>query len=139
MRRSLALLAGVAVAASTVAIAAPAHAANTISGGGASFPYPFISQCAADFNASQSNFAVQYTSTGSGTGKSNFTKGTFVYAMTDSKYSSGEPSFGWEYIPTIGGAVAFPINLKSTTTGKTLGSSIQLKQSTLAKIMGGVI
>ena len=139
MRRSLALLAGVAVAASTVAIAAPAHAANTISGGGASFPYPFISQCAADFNASQSNFSIQYTSTGSGTGKSNFTKGTFVYAMTDSKYSSGEPSFGWEYIPTIGGAAAFPTNLKSTTTGKTLGSSIQLKQSTLAKIMGGVI
>ena len=139
MRRSLALVAGIAIAASTIAIAAPAQAANTISGGGASFPFPFISQCAADFNASQSNFSIQYTSTGSGTGKSNFTKGTFVYAMTDSKYSSGEPSFGWEYIPAIGGAVAFPINLKSTTTGKTLGSSIQLKQSTLAKIMGGVI
>ena len=139
MRRSLALLAGIAVAASTVAIAAPAHAANTISGGGASFPYPFLSQCAADFNASQSDFSIQYTSTGSGTGKSNFTKGTFVYGQTDSAYSSGQPTFGWEYVPNIGGAIAFPINLKSTTTGKTLGSSIQLKQSTLAKIMGGVI
>ncbi len=139
MRRSLALLAGIAVAASTVAIAAPAHAANTISGGGASFPYPFLSQCAADFNASQSDFSIQYTSTGSGTGKSNFTKGTFVYAQTDSKYSSGQPTFTWEYVPNIGGAIAFPINLMSTTTGKTLGSSIQLKQTTLAKIMGGVI
>ena len=139
MRRSLALVAGIAVAASTIAIAAPAQAANTISGGGASFPFPFISQCAADFNASQSNFSIQYTSTGSGTGKSNFTKGTFVYAMTDSAYTSGAPTFGWEYIPAIGGAVAFPINLVSTTTNKTLGSSIQLKQGTLAKIMGGVI
>lgn len=139
MRRSLALLAGVAVAASTVAIAAPAHAANTISGGGASFPYPFISQCAADFNASQTNFDIQYTSTGSGTGKSNFTKGTFVYAQTDSKYTSGEPTFTWEYLPNIGGAIAFPINLISSTTGKTLGSAIQLKQTTLAKIMGGLI
>jgi len=139
VRRSLALLAGIAVAASTVAVAAPAHAANTISGGGASFPYPFLSQCAADYNASQSDFSIQYTSTGSGTGKSNFTKGTFVYAQTDSKYSSGQPTFTWEYVPNIGGAIAFPINLKSTTTGKTLGSSIQLKQTTLAKILGGVI
>ncbi|MFA7324440.1 MAG: substrate-binding domain-containing protein, partial [Candidatus Nanopelagicales bacterium] len=31
------------------------------------------------------------------------------------------------------------INLKSTTTGRSLGSSIQLKQTTLAKIFSGVI
>ena len=139
MRRTLVAIATLALAGSAIAVAAPAQAAETISGGGASFPYPFISQCAADFNASQSNFSVNYTSTGSGTGKSNFTKGTFVYAQTDSKYSSGEPTFGWEYIPNIGGAIAFPINLKNATTGKTLGSSIQLKQTTLAKIMGGLI
>ncbi len=139
MRRTLAILASAAIAASTVAIAAPAHAANTISGGGASFPYPFLSQCAADFNASQSNFDIQYTSTGSGTGKSNFTKGQFVYAQTDSAYTSGQPTFDWEYIPNIGGAIAFPINLKNTKTGRSLGSSIQLKQSTLAKLMSGVL
>lgn len=139
MRRILAIMGGVSIVASTVAIASPAQAANTISGGGASFPYPFISQCAADFNASQANFDIQYASTGSGTGKSNFAKGTFVYAQTDSKYSSGEPTFEWEYIPNIGGAIAFPINLKSKTTGKTLGSSIQLKQTTLAKILAGSI
>jgi phosphate transport system substrate-binding protein len=139
VRRTLAILASVAVAASTVAVAAPAHAANTISGGGASFPYPFLSQCAADFNASQTNFDIQYTSTGSGTGKSNFTKGQFVYAQTDSKYTSGEPTFEWEYIPNIGGAIAFPINLKNAKTGRSLGSSIQLKRTTLAKLMSGVL
>jgi phosphate transport system substrate-binding protein len=139
VRRTLAILASAAVAASTVAIAAPAQAANTISGGGASFPYPFLSQCAADFNASQSNFDIQYTSTGSGTGKANFTKGQFVYAQTDSKYTSGEPTFGWEYIPNIGGAIAFPINLKNAKTGRSLGSSIQLKRTTLAKLMSGVL
>ena len=137
MRRTLAILASAAVAASTVAIAAPAHAANTISGGGASFPYPFLNACAADFNASQSNFDIQYTSTGSGTGKANFTKGQFVYAQTDSKYSSGEPTFSWEYIPNVGGAIAFPIKLTSTTTKRTLGSSIQLKRTTLAKLLSG--
>jgi phosphate transport system substrate-binding protein len=137
VRRTLAILASAAVAASTVVLAVPAQAANTINGGGASFPYPFISQCAADFNASQSNFDIQYQSTGSGTGKSNFTKGVFVYAQTDSKYSGGEPTFDWEYIPNIGGAIAFPINLKNAKTGRSLGSSIQLKRTTLAKLLSG--
>ncbi|CAB4864490.1 unannotated protein [freshwater metagenome] len=139
MRRTFAIVASSALAASMVAFAVPANAAVTVSGGGASFPYPFLSQCAADFNASQTNFTIGYTSTGSGTGKSNFTKGTFVYGQTDSKYSSGEPTFGWEYIPNIGGAVAFPINLKNTKTGRSLGSSIQLKRTTLAKILAGNI
>lgn len=139
MRRTLAVIATAAVAASTIVIAAPAQAANTISGGGASFPYVFLSQCLSDFNASQSNFNVQYTSTGSGTGKGNFSKGTFVYAQTDSKYTSGEPTFEWEYIPNIGGAITVPINLKNAKTGRTLGSSIQLKQTTLAKIFSGNI
>ena len=139
MRRTLAILASTAVAVSTVALAAPARAEEKIPAGGASFPFVFISQCAADFNASQNNFSVTYTSTGSGTGKGNFAKGTFVTAMTDSAYTSGEPSFGWEYIPAIGGAITTPINLKNAKTGRTLGSSIQLKQTTLAKIFSGNI
>jgi len=137
VRRTLAILASTAVAASTVALAAPANAAENISGGGASFPFPFISACAADYNASQNNFDIQYTSTGSGTGKSNFTKGVFVYGQSDSKYTSGEPSFDWEYIPNIGGAIAFPINLKNKATGRSLGSSIQLRRTTLSKLLSG--
>lgn len=139
MRRLIALLASSALAAGTVALAAPAQAAVNISGGGASFPNVFMQQCAADFNGSQSNFTVSYTSTGSGTGKGNFSKGTFVYGQSDSAYSSGAPTFGWEYIPDIGGAITAPINLKNPTTGRTLGSSIQLKQVTLAKIFAGTI
>lgn len=139
MRRILAIAGSSAIALSLVAMAAPAQAAETIPGGGASFPAVFLQQCAADFNGSQSNFSVNYTSTGSGTGKGNFTKGTFVFAQTDSAYASGEPTFGWEYIPNIGGAVVAAINLKSATTGRTLGSSLQLKQTTLAKIYSGVI
>lgn len=133
-------IAVVAIAtAAVVGLASPAHAANTISGGGASFPYPFISACIADFNATQNNFIAQYASTGSGTGKSNFTKGVFVFAQTDSKYTSGEPTFDWEYVPNVGGAIAFPINLHNKSNGRTLGSSINLKQVTLAKILSGNI
>jgi phosphate transport system substrate-binding protein len=145
VRRTLALLATAAVAASMVAIAAPANAAETISGGGASFPYPFVDACRANFNAAASNvnsgFNIQYQSTGSGTGKKNFTAGTFVYGQTDSAYAAGADTqkFTWTYVPNIGGAIAFPINLRSTTTQKTLGSSIQLRQVTLSKIMGGII
>lgn len=129
----------ISAAAMSVFMAIPAHGAESIQGGGASFPYPFMSSCVADFNASQNNFVINYTATGSGAGKGNFAKGIFTYAQTDSKYSSGEPTFGWEYIPNIGGAIAFPINLKSTATGKTLGSSLQLKRVTLAKILSGNI
>ena len=111
MRRTIAIVAGAAMAASTVAIAVPTQAAETIPGGGASFPAVFLQQCAADFNGSQNNFTITYTSTGSGTGKGNFSKGTFVFGQTDSKYSSGEPTFGWEYIPNVGGAITVPINL----------------------------
>lgn len=139
MRRTLAILASTAIAASTVAIAAPARAAENVPGGGASFPAVFMQQCAADYNGSQSNFVITYTSTGSGTGKGNFAKGTFVYGQTDSKYSSGEPTFAWEYVPNVGGAITVPINLKNAKTGRTLGSSIQLKQVTLAKIFAGAI
>lgn len=139
MRRSIAILASTAIAASAVALAVPAQAANSIPGGGASFPAVFLQQCAADYNGSQSNFTITYTSTGSGTGKGNFSKGTFVFGQTDSKYSSGEPTFEWEYIPNIGGAITVPINLKNAQTGRTLGSSIQLKQATLAKIFSGNI
>ena len=139
MRRSLAFISGSALLVSTVALAAPAQGAESIPGGGASFPAVFMQQCAADFNGSQSNFTVTYTSTGSGTGKGNFSKGTFVFGQSDSKYTSGAPTFGWEYIPNVGGAITVPINLKNPSTGNSLGSSIQLKQVTLAKIFAGVI
>ena len=61
MRRSIAIVAGTALAAGTVAMASPASADENIAGGGASFPYVFLSQCLTDFNASQNNFSVEYT------------------------------------------------------------------------------
>ena len=139
MRRTLTVIAGTGLAIAIGGFPA-ASAAESIPGGGASFPAVFMQQCAADFNGSQNNFTVTYTSTGSGTGKGNFSKGTFVFGQSDSVYTSGAPTFGWEYIPNIGGAITVPINLKSAKDpSKTLGSSIQLKQTTLAKIFSGNI
>jgi len=130
-------IAMIAIAAS-IGLAVPASAAETISGGGASFPSVFLQQCAADYNGSQSNFIVNYQSVGSGRGKSGFTNGTYVFGATDSVYSSGAPTFDWEYIPMIGGAITIPVNLTSIS-GKKIGSQISLTQGTLVKIFGGNI
>ena len=140
MRRTLAILVATAATASTIVVAAPANAAENISGGGASFPNVIISKCAADFNASQKNFVVKYSSVGSGRGKGDFAKGTFVFGQTDSAVKSTEEAkFDWAYIPNVGGAINVPINLKNAANGRTLGSSIQLRQTTLAKILSGNI
>lgn len=142
MRRTLAIIAGSAIAASTLALGAPAAtAAETLPGAGATFPKVWIDACLADFNASQKDFTVSYSGGGSGRGRTGFTNGTAVWAMSDSPYAAAkdEPTFGWEYIPVIGGAISIPINLKNAKTGRTLGSSIQLPQGTLAKIFGGAI
>ncbi len=101
MRRSIAIVAGTALAAGTVAMASPASADENIAGGGASFPYVFLSQCLTDFNASQKNFNVEYTSTGSGTGKGNFTKEPLFTRRATLKFKGTDP-LGWPTFP-IGG------------------------------------
>lgn len=138
MRRTLAILSSVGVVAASVLVAVPAQANQTIPGGGASFPSVFVQDCATRFNGSQSNFTVNYQSVGSGRGKSGFANGTYVFGASDSAYTSGKPTFGWEYIPFIGGGITFPINLNGKN-GKPIGNLIQLRQSTAAKIFGGQI
>ena len=84
MRRTLTLVASSGLVLATVGLAAPAvSAAESVPGGGASFPAVFMQQCAADFNGSQNNFTVTYTSPGSGTGKGNFAKGPFLFGLSD--------------------------------------------------------
>ena len=141
MRRTLAIAAATAIAAASVAIASPAQAKESLPGAGATFPKVFIDACLADFNAQNANFTVSYAGGGSGKGRGDFAKRTITWGMSDSPYAKAadEPTFGWEYIPTIGGAINIPINLKNAATERTLGSSIVLPQKTLAKIFGGAI
>ena len=140
MRRTLAVLTSAGVVAASLLTAVPAQAAETIPGGGASFPSVFLQDCATRFNGSQSNFTVNYQSVGSGRGKSGFANRTYVFGASDSAYSDRDtkPSFGWEYVPIIGGAVTLPINLNGTN-GQPVGNQIQLRQTTVAKIFGGQI
>jgi phosphate transport system substrate-binding protein len=139
VRRTLAVLSSIGVVAASVLVAVPAKANQTIPGGGASFPSVFVQDCATRFNGSQSNFTVNYQSVGSGRGKTGFLNGTYVFGSTDSSYGTApKPSFGWEYIPFIGGGITLPINLNGTN-GRPVGNLIQLRQGTVAKIFGGQI
>ena len=140
MRRLVAAAASAGALMAGALIAAPAQAQTTVSGGGASFPSVFVQACQTGYNASQPTYVMQYTSTGSGTGKRNFTNGTFRFAATDSAFSATEtrPTFNWTYVPFLGGGVTIPVNLKGTA-GKPIGGALQIKQSTLAKIFGGQI
>jgi phosphate transport system substrate-binding protein len=141
MRRFLAIALTAAFAAASVAVAGPALAKQSLPGAGATFPKVFIDACLADFNAQNNDFTVTYAGGGSGKGRGDFAKRTITWGMTDSPYAktSDEPTFPWEYVPVIGGAINIPINLKNPATGRTLGSSIVLPQVTLAKIFGGQI
>ena len=132
------MLGAVAIASASVLASAPAQAAE-INAGGASFPAVIMSTCMSSWNAlgKDTTFSA-YSSTGSGTGKSNFTKGTFKFAMTDSAYTSGKPSFAWEYVPMIAGGITFPINLKGTNK-KPIGNKISLSQKNLSEILAGRI
>ena len=139
MRRTLAVITSAGVVAAAALVATPAQAAQTISGGGASFPSVLLQDCATRFNGSQSDFSITYQSVGSGRGKSGFANGTYVFGATDSSYGANDkPKFGWEYVPIVGGAVTLPVNLAGKN-GQPIGNLIQLRQSTVAKIFGGQI
>jgi phosphate transport system substrate-binding protein len=140
VRRTLAVIASAGVVAATLITAVPAQANQTIPSGGASFPSVFLQDCATRFNGSQANFTVNYQSVGSGRGKSGFSNGTYVFGSSDSAYGPRDtaPTFGWEYVPIIGGAITIPINLTGVN-GQPIGNLIQLRQSTVAKIFGGNI
>lgn len=138
MRRSLAVLTSVGVVAAALVAANPAQAAETIPGGGATFPQVLLDECRSQFNGSQNNFNITYQGVGSGRGQAGFTNGTYVFGGTDSAYSGNKPSFQWSYVPMIGGAITLPVNLNGKN-GRPIGNLIQLRQGTIAKIFGGQI
>lgn len=95
-----------------VLTATPANAAETVNGSGSSFANKFITACAAGFRASTGN-SVNYNSTGSGTGRSQFADRVVDFAATDGLYKSAAEAKGraYTYVPIVGGPVAFLYNV----------------------------
>ncbi|MGA0794365.1 MAG: substrate-binding domain-containing protein [Ilumatobacteraceae bacterium] len=123
-----------AIAAAGVLSAAPVARAVDVTGGGASFPVQFLTPALAEFNRTFGH-NLTYTSTGSGTGKRNFKAGTFKFAGTDSAVGSSDtPSFGWNYVPYLAGAIGIAYRLDEVK-----GATISLSPQTINGIFGGTI
>lgn len=130
MKRLVAVLITAAGVLSTASVAK----AEDVTGGGASFPVQFLTPAIAEFNRTFGH-NLTYTSTGSGTGKRNFKNETFKFAGTDSAVGSSDlPSFEWNYIPYVAGAIAVAYRLDELQ-----GATLSLSPQTINGIFGGTV
>jgi phosphate transport system substrate-binding protein len=107
MRKISGILAAAALVASITVAAPAAYANETITGSGSSYMNSFQQTCSAAYTANKAT----YTSTGSGTGKSQFAAGTTNFGGSDSLYSSDAPA-NFVYVPLVGGPVGVVYNVK---------------------------
>ena len=111
-------------------VSVPAQAAGvSLAGKGSSFANGMIQACAAAYTTND----VTYTSTGSGTGRSEFAAGNVQYGLTDTVYSSGFPSTKYVTIPLFGGPVAFAYSAVG------VGDGLQLTPQIISGILKGTI
>ncbi len=111
-------------------ISAPAQAAGvSIAGKGSSFANGMLQACSAAYSTNN----VTYTSTGSGTGRTEFANGNVQWAASDAAYSSGFPSSSYITIPLFGGPVAFAYSAVG------VGDGLQLTPAIVSGILKGTI
>lgn len=134
MQKRIKRFAAVVITAAGVLSSASIAKAEDVTGGGASFPVQFLTPAIAEFNRTF-NHNFTYTSTGSGTGKRNFRNETFKFAGSDSAVGPAElPSFGWNYVPYVAGAIGVAYRLDEVK-----GATISLSPATLNGIFGGTV
>ena len=119
-----------------------ASAAETITGGGATFPLNLMESCRATF-ASDSTYnaagdKLNYTGVGSGTGRTNFYKNDYQFAMSDSLPKTADTSYRSSFVlvPMISGAIGVGYRLDNVQPA---GTILQLSSATIAKIFAGQI
>lgn len=126
MRRSASAIATVSALVASVALVAPAaQAGETITAGGSSYANSIISTCAQAYKTD----TITYASVGSGTGRNNFTSGTYDFGATDAPYSSTDKKpASFTYVPLVGGPIAIMFNVEGV-------KSLNLT----AKVLGGIM
>jgi phosphate transport system substrate-binding protein len=107
----------------------PALAAESLSGKGSSFAYNALSNCTASYPTDN----VTYTSTGSGTGRTEFANKNVDWAATDTPYTSGYPGFDYVTVPLFGGPVVFAYSAVG------VGDGLQLTPQIVSDILKGKI
>ena len=119
-----------------------ASAAETITAGGATFPLNLMESCRATFAADSTYNAagdkVNYTGVGSGTGRTNFYKNDYQFAMSDSLPKTADTSYRSSFVlvPMISGAIGIGYRLDNVQPA---GTILQLSSATIAKIFAGQI
>jgi phosphate transport system substrate-binding protein len=129
IKKFLAISAAATVLAAAL-VAAPANASGvSIAGKGSSFANSMLQACTAAYTKN----TATYTSTGSGTGRSEFAAGNVQWAATDVPYTSGFPTQRYETIPLFGGPIAFAYSAVG------VGNGLQLTPVIISKILKGQI
>ena len=138
LRRTFAVTIAVTAAAVTAGVL-PASAGSTLNGGGSSFISNMMEECGKQYNApataNMNSDVISYSSTGSGTGKTNFAAGTYKFGGSESAYTSGAPA-NFVYVPLIAGPIGIAYRLDGVTPA---GSTVSLSAETVAKIFAGTI
>ncbi len=130
MRSKLTTIAAAAAVVAGLLASTPAQAAGvSISGKGSSFANGMLQACAAAYT----NNNVTYTSTGSGTGRTEFAAGNIQWGATDAAYTSGFPSSSYVTIPLFGGPVAFVYSAVG------VGDGLNLTPQIISGILKGTI
>ena len=118
---------------SSLAVTSVAHA-ESITAGGATFPDTFIQPAIAEFNK-KTGHTLTYAAKGSSDGQTNFKGGLYDMGGSDSAVSSSRtPSFGWNYVPYLAGAIAMTYRLDELK-----GAQLSLSPGTSEAIFNGTI
>ena len=142
MKLSKKFAVGLATTALVGSLGISAASAATIVAGGATFPLNLMESCRASFagdsTANSAGHRVDYTGVGSGTGRSNFFKGDYKFAMSDSLWKTSDTSYrtSFVFMPLIAGAINVAYRLDGV---KPEGTVLQMSSATVAKIFAGQI
>ena len=142
MKLSKKFAVGLATTALVGSLGISAASAATIVAGGATFPLNLMESCRASFagdsTANSAGHKVDYTGVGSGTGRSNFFKGDYKFAMSDSLWKTSDTSYrtSFVFMPLIAGAINVAYRLDGV---KPEGTVLQMSSATVAKIFAGQI
>lgn len=133
-KKFLAKAAAALAALALTSTAIPAFAGEAIAGKGSSFANGALQYCLSHYDPA-SNDTVTYTSTGSGTGRSEFADGKVDWAATDGTYAAADKQpTSYVTVPLLGGPVVFAYNKKSG-----LPTNLKLDAAAVSGILKGTI
>jgi ABC-type phosphate transport system substrate-binding protein len=153
MKLSKKFVVGLAATAIVGSFGITAASAATIVAGGATFPLNLMESCRASFagdsTANAAGDKIDYTGVGSGTGRANFFKNDYTFAMSDSLWKTSEittaaatsggaarTASNFVFMPLIAGAINVAYNLEGV---KPAGTVLQMSSATVAKIFAAQI